>query len=164
MLHSLRLRAAKAVLVATFFWTLPGAQAAIINVPDDYASIQAGIDATVDLDTVVVAPGTYLEKPVNPVTFIRSIQRALGIEQTDDIFEKLNLFLVLILDEIVKITTSLLEAAVLISLSVFIFPLFILLFILFSISRPKYGIFPFANSLLFYSTHTHQIHQSLWIK
>jgi predicted outer membrane repeat protein len=33
----------------------------IINIPDDYPTIQAGIDAAVDTDTVLVQPGTYYE-------------------------------------------------------------------------------------------------------
>jgi len=32
-----------------------------INIPDDYATIQAGIDASSDADTVLVQPGTYYE-------------------------------------------------------------------------------------------------------
>ncbi len=46
------------VLVAMSF--LP-ASATIINVPDDYPTIQQGIDASLDGDTVLVQPGTYIE-------------------------------------------------------------------------------------------------------
>ena len=35
--------------------------ATIINVPDDYSTIQAGIDASVDGDTVLIAQGIYFE-------------------------------------------------------------------------------------------------------
>ncbi len=40
--------------------TLP-ASATIINIPGDYPTIQQGIDASVDGDTVLVQPGTYAE-------------------------------------------------------------------------------------------------------
>ena len=33
----------------------------ILNVPADYPTIQAGIDASVDGDTVLIEPGTYDE-------------------------------------------------------------------------------------------------------
>ena len=36
------------------------AQADIINVPGDHASIQAAINAAVNGDEIIVAPGTYL--------------------------------------------------------------------------------------------------------
>jgi len=40
---------------------------------------------------IMSGPGTYLEKPVNPLTYVRSIQRALGIEETEDTTNKINL-------------------------------------------------------------------------
>ena len=42
---------------------LPGSllMATVINIPDDYATIYAGIDAAVDGDTVLVQPGLYEE-------------------------------------------------------------------------------------------------------
>ncbi len=46
------------VLVALSFMT---ASATIINVPDDYETIQEGIDASTNGDTVLVQPGTYVE-------------------------------------------------------------------------------------------------------
>jgi len=36
-------------------------------------------------------PGTYLEKPVNPASYVRGIQRALGIEVADEATEKIAL-------------------------------------------------------------------------
>jgi len=36
-------------------------RAEIINIPADYHTIQQGIDALVDGDTVIVAPGKYYE-------------------------------------------------------------------------------------------------------
>ena len=40
---------------------------------------------------VMSGPGTYLEKPVNPANYVRGIQRALGIEESEDATEKINL-------------------------------------------------------------------------
>ncbi len=39
----------------------PSVRAEIINVPDDFETIQGGIDASEDGDTVLVAPGEYVE-------------------------------------------------------------------------------------------------------
>lgn len=40
---------------------------------------------------VMSGPGTYLEKPVNPLTYVRSIQRALKIEETEETTNRINL-------------------------------------------------------------------------
>ena len=51
-------------LIAYIVVLLPSSQTAfatIVNIPDDYATIQAGIDASVDGDTVLVQPDTYVE-------------------------------------------------------------------------------------------------------
>jgi len=40
---------------------------------------------------VMSGPGTYLEKPVNPLTYVQSIQRALGIQQTEQTADKISL-------------------------------------------------------------------------
>ncbi|UCE67556.1 MAG: right-handed parallel beta-helix repeat-containing protein [Candidatus Zixiibacteriota bacterium] len=50
----------KQVLTVVFgLMLLVPAWATIINIPDDYSTIQQGIDASTDGDTVRVAPGTY---------------------------------------------------------------------------------------------------------
>jgi two-component system alkaline phosphatase synthesis response regulator PhoP len=41
--------------------------------------------------SVMSGPGTYLEKPVNPLSYVRSIQRALGIEESETTEDKLSL-------------------------------------------------------------------------
>lgn len=43
------------------FGILSLGHARIINIPADYSTIQAGIDASVNGDTVLVQPGTYIE-------------------------------------------------------------------------------------------------------
>lgn len=40
---------------------------------------------------VISGPGVYLEKPVKPLDYVRCVQRALGIEETEDKMEKISL-------------------------------------------------------------------------
>lgn len=40
---------------------------------------------------VMSGPGTYLEKPVSPDAFVRAVQRALGIEESQEAAEKRSL-------------------------------------------------------------------------
>jgi len=43
-------------------------------------------------NSVMSGPGTYLEKPVNPLTYVQGIQRALGVdEETAETTDKINL-------------------------------------------------------------------------
>ncbi len=40
---------------------------------------------------VLSGPGIYLEKPVKPLDYVRCVQGALGLEETEDVAEKINL-------------------------------------------------------------------------
>ena len=40
---------------------------------------------------VVSGPGVYLEKPIKPLDYVRCVQRALGIEETEDDAERISL-------------------------------------------------------------------------
>jgi len=40
---------------------------------------------------IMSGPGTYLEKPVNPLKYVRAIQRTLGIEETEETVDKIGL-------------------------------------------------------------------------
>ena len=58
-----------------------------------HAKDELGRDALDDLleNGIMSGPGTYLEKPVNPNSYIRAVQRALGIPETDESAEKVTL-------------------------------------------------------------------------
>jgi len=40
---------------------------------------------------IMSGPGIYLEKPVNPLKYVRAIQRTLGIEETEETIDKIGL-------------------------------------------------------------------------
>jgi len=40
---------------------------------------------------VMSGPGTYLEKPVRPLTYVRCVQRALGMEESPDAVDRIQL-------------------------------------------------------------------------
>ena len=40
---------------------------------------------------VISGPGVYLEKPVKPLDYVRCVQRALGIEETKEVEDKVSL-------------------------------------------------------------------------
>ena len=58
-----------------------------------HARDELGKDNLEDLlsNRVMSGPGTYLEKPVNPLSYVRSVQRALGLEESEEAEDKLSL-------------------------------------------------------------------------
>jgi CheY-like chemotaxis protein len=58
-----------------------------------HAQDELGKDDLQDImqNRVISGPGTYLEKPVKPLDYVRCVQRALGIEETEDKVEKISL-------------------------------------------------------------------------
>jgi len=51
----------KQIFAILFLFFLTFTNATIINIPDDYTTIQEGINASIGADTVLVQPGTYSE-------------------------------------------------------------------------------------------------------
>ena len=64
------------------FLLLSFGYSAIINIPEDYSTIQAGIDASVDGDTVVVYPGLYTENIVVDKSTFPTPLKTFGTKST----------------------------------------------------------------------------------
>jgi CheY-like chemotaxis protein len=58
-----------------------------------HAKTEMGKEQMQDLikDTVLEGPGLYLEKPVSPLAYVRCVQRALGLEESEEIVSKISL-------------------------------------------------------------------------
>jgi len=72
-----------AIALGTFSWAIPQVEAspATIYVPDDYATIQAAVDAASPGDTIIVRDGTYIENVVVNKERL-TIQSQNGAEKT----------------------------------------------------------------------------------
>ena len=58
-----------------------------------HAKTDLGKDQLADLieDAALEGPGLYLEKPVSPLSYIRCVQRALGLEESEEAADKISL-------------------------------------------------------------------------
>jgi len=58
-----------------------------------HAQDELGKDDLEDImqNRVVSGPGTYLEKPIKPLDYVRCVQRAVGIEETPDDEDRIDL-------------------------------------------------------------------------
>ncbi len=78
----------KRFIVFLCFFVILNLSATIINIPADQPTIQAGIDASVNADTVLVQPGTYYEninyngKNITVASLFLTIQDTAYISQT----------------------------------------------------------------------------------
>ena len=76
-----RMNQFKSLWVTIFLFALfSSANATVINVPADYSTIQAGIDAAVDGDTILVGAGTYNENI--QISIDITIHSTQGVENT----------------------------------------------------------------------------------
>ena len=69
-------------VVAAFLISADSAAATTIHVPADYPTIQEGIDASVDGDTVLIAEGTYFE---NGIDFLGKAILVIGTDPEDSL-------------------------------------------------------------------------------
>jgi CheY-like chemotaxis protein len=58
-----------------------------------HAQDELGQGDLVDImeNRVISGPGVYLEKPVKPLDYVRCVQQAVGVEEAEDLGEKINL-------------------------------------------------------------------------
>ena len=58
-----------------------------------HAKTDLGKDQLADLieDAALEGPGLYLEKPVSPLSYVRCVQRALGLEESEEAADKISL-------------------------------------------------------------------------
>ncbi len=58
-----------------------------------HAQDELGQGDLVDImeNRVISGPGVYLEKPVKPLDYVRCVQQAVGIEETEEVGEKISL-------------------------------------------------------------------------
>ena len=58
-----------------------------------HAKDELGRDSIQDLldNRIMSGPGTYLEKPVKPLSYVRCVQRALGLEETGEANDRVSL-------------------------------------------------------------------------
>ena len=58
-----------------------------------HAKTEMGKNQLADLieDAALEGPGLYLEKPVSPLSYVRCVQRALGLEESEEATDKISL-------------------------------------------------------------------------
>ena len=66
------------LIIVSYYSLFPS----VLTVPDEYSTIQQALDSASSSDTILVAPGTYKENLVWPVTSGLSLLSAKGADQT----------------------------------------------------------------------------------